>query len=81
MNKSKGNSTDTTFKKVFVVESIIALLEQRPYENPKCPVEALVILEISNSYLTNENLPQESSIERFGEVILCHTKKFAIYKN
>ena len=66
---------------MFVVESIIALLEQRPYENPKCPVEALVILEISNSYLTNENLPQESSIERFGEVILCHTKKFAIYKN
>ena len=40
-----------------------------------------MILEIYNSYLTNENLPQESNITDFGEMILYHTKEFEIYKN
>ena len=69
------------FKKVIVLESTIALLKQKACENPECPVEALVILEIYNSYLTNENLPQESSIACFGEFILYHTKKLEIHKN
>ena len=34
-----------------------------------------------HSYLANENLPQESSIALFGEMILYHTKKFEIHKN
>ena len=69
------------FKKAIVLESTIALLKQKACENPECPVEALVILEIYNSYLTNENLPQESSIACFGELILYHTKKLEIHKN
>ena len=55
--------------------------KQKPYENPECPVETFVILEIYNSYLTNENLLQESSIARFGEMILYHAKKFEINEN
>ena len=38
-------------------------------------------LEIYSSYLTSENLPQESNIMRFGEMVLCHTKEFEIHKN
>ena len=79
--KSKENNTDTAFKKAVVLESTIALLKQKAYENPECPVEARVILEIYNSYLTNENLPQESNITRFREMILYHTKEFEIHKN
>ena len=70
LNKSKENNTDTAFKKAVVLESTIALLKQKAYENPEFPVEARVILETYNSYLTNENLPQESNITRFGELIL-----------
>ena len=65
LNKSKENNTDTTFKKVVVLESTIALLKLKAYENPECPVEARLILEIYNCYLANENLPQESNIARF----------------
>ena len=65
LNKSKENNTDTTFKKVVVLESTIALLKLKAYEIPECPVEARLILEIYNCYLANENLPQESNIARF----------------
>ena len=70
LNKSKENNTDTAFKKAVVRESTIALLKQKAYKNPEFPVEARVILEIYNSYLTNENLPQESNITGFGEMII-----------
>ena len=50
LNKSKKNNTDTAFKKAVALESTIALLKQKAYENPECPVEARVILEIYNSY-------------------------------
>ena len=69
------------FKTAVALESTIALLKQKVYENPECPVEARVILEIYNSYLTSENLPQESNITRFGEIILYCTKEFDIHKN
>ena len=43
------------------------------------------MLEIYNSYLTIEKLSQESSITRFGEIILYYLKseilKFEIHKN
>ena len=51
LTKSKENNTDTAFKKAVVLESTIALLKQKAYENPECPVEARVILEIYNNYL------------------------------
>ena len=57
------------------------MLKQKAFGNPECPVEAQVILEIYNSYLTNENLPQESNITDFREMILYHTKEFEIHKN
>ena len=79
--KSKENNTDTAFKKAVALESTIALLKQKAFENPECPVEALVILEICNSYLTNENLLQESNITDFWKMILYHTKEFEIHKN
>ena len=66
------------FKKAVAFESTIALLEQKAYENPECPVEAGVILEIYNSYLTNENL-QESN-NAFRGMRLYHTKEFEIHK-
>ena len=69
------------FKKAVPLERTIALLKKKAYENPECPVEVRVTLEIHNSYLTNENLPQESNITRFGEVILSHDKEFKIHKN
>ena len=75
LNKSKENNTDMACKKVVALESTIA------FKNLECPVEAQVILEIYNSYLTNENLPQEIGIKRFGELILYHTKEFEIHKN
>ena len=50
LNKRKKNNTDTTFKRAVALESTIALLQQKAYENPECPVEARVILEIYNSY-------------------------------
>ena len=81
LNKSRENNTDTAFKKTLAHESTIALLEQKAYENPECPVKAGVILKIYNSYLINENFPQESNITRFGEMILYHTKEFQIHKN
>ena len=40
-----------------------------------------MILEIYNSYLTIENLTQESNITRFGKMILDHTKECEINKN
>ena len=81
LNKSKENNTDTAFKKAVALESTIALLKQKAYKNLECPVEARVILEIYSSYLTNQNLPQESNITRFREMILYHTKEFEIHKN
>ena len=51
LNKRKENNTDTAFKKAVALESTIALLKQKAYENPECPVEARVILEIYNNYL------------------------------
>ena len=54
MSKNKGNSTDTAFTKAVVLESTIALLKQKAYENPECPVEAMLILEICSNYLTNQ---------------------------
>ena len=51
LNKSKKNNTDTAFKKAVALESTIALLKQKAYENPECPVEARVILEIYKNYL------------------------------
>ena len=78
MNKSKESSTDTAFSKAVALESTIALLKQKAYENPECPVEARVILEIYNCYLANENLPQESNIARFGQIIFYHTREFEI---
>ena len=81
LNKSKENNTDTAFKKAIALESTIALLKQKAYKNSECPVEARGILEIYNSYLQNENLPQESNITQFGEMILWHTKEFEIHKN
>ena len=75
MNKSKENNTDTAFKKAVALESTIA------YKNLECPIEARVILEIYSSYLTNENLPQESDVTLFGEMILYHIKEFEIHKN
>ena len=80
LNKNKGNNTDTAFKKAVSLKSAIALLKQKAYKNPECPVEARVILQTYNSYLTNENLPQEGNITRFGEMILYHTKEFEIHK-
>ena len=50
-NKSKENNTDKAFEKAVALESTIALLQQKAYENPECPVEVRVILEIYNSYL------------------------------
>ena len=73
MNKSKENNTDTAFKKAVAFESTIALLEQKAYENPECPVEAGVILEIYNSYLTNENL-QESNNAFWGNDTLPYKR-------
>ena len=70
LNKSRENNNDMAFKNVVVLESTIALLKQKAYENSECPVEAWVILEIYNSYLSQENLTQESNITRFGEMIL-----------
>ena len=81
LNKSKENNADTAFKKAVAFERTIALLKQKAYKNPEFPVEARVILEIYNSYLTNENLPQESNITCFGEMTLCHRKEFEIHKN
>ena len=78
LNKSKENNTDTDFKKAVALESTIALLNQKAYENLEYPVEAQAILEIYNSYLTNENLSHESNITRFGEMILYHTKEFEV---
>ena len=43
LDKSKENNTDTAFKKAVALESTIALLKQKAFENPECPVEALVI--------------------------------------
>ena len=79
LNKSKDNNTGTAFKKAVALESTIALVKEKAQENPECPAETRVILEICNSYLTNENLPQESNITRFGEMILYHTKEFEIH--
>ena len=56
------------------------MLKQKAYENPECAVEARVILEIYNSHLTNEILPQESNITRFEKMILYHTKEYEIHK-
>ena len=50
-NKSKENNTDKAFEKAVALESTIALLQKKAYENPECPVEVRVILEIYNSYL------------------------------
>ena len=50
LNKRKVNNTDTTFKRAVALESTIALLKEKAYENPECPVEARVRLEIYNSY-------------------------------
>ena len=80
MNKSKENNTDTTFKKAVALESTIALLNQKAYKNPECPVEAHVVLEIYKCYLTNEKLTRKV-ITRFGEITLYHTKEFEIHKN
>ena len=44
-------------------------------------MEARVILETYNSYLTNENLPQGSNVTRFEKMILYYTKEFEIRKN
>ena len=44
-------------------------------------MEARVILETCNSYLTNENLPQDSNVTRFEKMILYYTKEFEICKN
>ena len=81
LNKSKENNTDTSFKKAVPLESTMALFKQKAYKNSECPVQAQGILEIYNSYLTNENLPQEINITHFGEMILYHTKEFEIRKN
>ena len=81
LNKGNENNTDTAFKKSVALESTIPLLKQKAYENSECPVKARGILEICNSYLQNENLPQESNMTRFGEMILYHTKEFEIHKN
>ena len=78
--KARGTVLTQLSKKTVVLESTIALLKQKSYGNPECPVEALVILEIYNSYLTSENLPQESSIGHFGEMLLYHSKKFGIHE-
>ena len=80
LNKGKENNTDTAFKKSVALESTIALLKQKAYENSECHVKARGILEICNSYLQNGNLPQESNMTRFGEMILYHTKEFEIHK-
>ena len=79
MSKNKGNSTDTAFTKAVVLESTIALLKQKAYENLECLVEALLILEIYNSYLTNENFFSGEGGE--GVMILHNTKEFEVYKN
>ena len=81
LNKSKENNTDTALKKAVALEITTVLLKQKVYENSECAVEARGILEIYNSYLRNENLPQESNISPFGEMILYNTKEFEIHKN
>ena len=57
------------------------MLKKKVYRNPECAAEAQAILEIYMSYLTNQNLPQESNITNFGEMILYHTKEFEIHRN
>ena len=57
------------------------MFKQKACENPECPAEEWVTLEIYNSYLTNENLSQENNITPFGEIILHHTKELEIHKN
>ena len=64
-----------TLKKVVALESAIILLKQKACKNCECSVEARIILEICNSYFTNENLPQESKITRFGEIIFYDSYK------
>ena len=81
LNKSKENNTDTALKKAVALEITTVLLKQKVYENSECSIEARGILKIYNSYLRNENLPQESNISPFGEMILYHTKEFEIHKN
>ena len=49
LNKSKENNADTAFKKAVALESTIALLKQKAYENPECPVEARVVLEYTTA--------------------------------
>ena len=39
------------------------------------------MLKICDSYLTNENLPQERNTTRFWEMILYYTKESEIHKN
>ena len=79
LNKSRENNTDMAFKEAVTLESTIALLKQKAYENPECPVESWVILEIYNGYLTNENLTLESNITCFRKMILYYTKEFEIH--
>ena len=57
------------------------LNKQRTHEQPDCPVEVRDTLETYNNFLADENLPEETNITRFGEMILCHTKDFEVHKN
>ena len=68
-------------KKAVALEGTIVLLKKKVYRNSECAAEAQAILEIYMSYLTNQNLPQESNITNFGEMILYHTKEFGIHRN
>ena len=52
--KTAGHGWHGSEKKAVALESTIALLKQKAYENPECPVEALLILEIYSNYLTNQ---------------------------
>ena len=47
---------------------------------PDCPIEVCLALDIYNTYLADEKLPEENNITRFGELILYHTKEFEIHK-
>ena len=49
------------FNKAVALEIIVAK-SKKTSENPDCPVELQVVLEIYNSYFSNENLSQKSSL-------------------